>query len=48
MAWSLILALARFASDSFDMAVLQAPSAEHLHATVRELTRAWTRIRTGE
>lgn len=32
-------ALARFASDSFDMAVLQAPSAEHLHATVRELTR---------
>jgi hypothetical protein len=32
-------ALARFARDSFDMAVLQAPSAEHLHATVRELTR---------
>jgi hypothetical protein len=32
-------ALARFASDSFDMAVLQAPSAEDLHATVRELTR---------
>jgi hypothetical protein len=32
-------ALARFARDSFDMAVLQAPRAEHLHATVRELTR---------
>ena len=32
-------ALARFASDSFDMAVLQAPSAEHLHDAIRELTR---------
>ena len=31
--------LARFASDSFDLAVLQAPSAEDLHDTVRELTR---------
>lgn len=31
--------LARFASDSFDMAVLQAPSAEHLQYTVRELIR---------
>ena len=31
--------LARFPSDSFDLAVLQAPSAEALHATVRELTR---------
>ncbi|WPC07040.1 class I SAM-dependent methyltransferase [Pseudomonas sp. MBLB4123] len=31
--------LARFASDSFDLAVVQAPSAEQLHDTVRELTR---------
>lgn len=31
--------LARFASDSFDLAVLQAPTAEALHDTVRELTR---------
>lgn len=31
--------LARFASDSFDLAVVQAPSAEDLPATVRELTR---------
>ena len=31
--------LARFASDSFDLAVLQAPRAEQLHDTVRELTR---------
>lgn len=31
--------LARFASDSFDMAVVQAPSAADLEATVRELTR---------
>ncbi|MEE9102081.1 hypothetical protein ACAW63_23185 [Pseudomonas sp. QE6] len=31
--------IARFASDSFDFAVVQAPSAEHLESTVRELTR---------
>ncbi|MEX6502821.1 class I SAM-dependent methyltransferase [Pseudomonas zhanjiangensis] len=31
--------LARFASDSFDMAVVQAPRAEDLHDTLRELTR---------
>ena len=31
--------LARFASDSFDMAVLQAPSAEQLDSCVRDLVR---------
>jgi hypothetical protein len=31
--------LARFASDSFDMAVIQAPSAEKLPAVVGELVR---------
>ncbi|WP_439862205.1 class I SAM-dependent methyltransferase [Pseudomonas sp. MBLB4136] len=31
--------LARFASDSFDLAVVQAPSAAQLEDTVRELTR---------
>jgi hypothetical protein len=31
--------LARFANDSFDLAVLQAPRAEHLQETVRELVR---------
>src|SRR3990167_11371227 len=31
--------LARFASDSFDLAVLQAPSAEHLEESGRQLTR---------
>jgi hypothetical protein len=31
--------LARFASDSFDLAVLQAPSAENLEESVRQLTR---------
>lgn len=31
--------LQRFASDSFDLAVLQAPSAENLESCVRELVR---------
>lgn len=31
--------LSRFASNSFDLAVVQAPSADCLHETVRELTR---------
>ena len=31
--------LARFASNRFDMAVIQAPSAEQLDETVRQLTR---------
>ncbi|WP_447591643.1 class I SAM-dependent methyltransferase [Aquipseudomonas campi] len=31
--------LARFASNSFDMAVVQAPPAEHIEELVRELTR---------
>ncbi|AFN77707.1 hypothetical protein PSJM300_08195 [Stutzerimonas stutzeri DSM 10701] len=31
--------LARFASDSFDLAVIQAPSAESLHDCIHELTR---------
>ena len=31
--------LARFASDSFDLAVVQAPSAEGLHSLVGELIR---------
>lgn len=31
--------LKRFASDSFDLAVIQAPSAESLQDCVRELTR---------
>lgn len=31
--------LARFASNRFDMAVIQAPAAEELEETVRQLTR---------
>ncbi len=31
--------LARFATDSFDLAVVQAPTAERLQEVVRELTR---------
>ncbi|PAU65272.1 hypothetical protein BZL41_07155 [Pseudomonas sp. PIC25] len=31
--------LGRFANDSFDLAVIQAPSRERLDASIRELTR---------
>lgn len=31
--------LARFASDSFDLAVIQAPSAEHAAEVIKQLTR---------